>query len=481
MKAGEAVRKSGILLPIFSLYGSYGIGTLGKPAYDFIDFLSRSGQYYWQILPLNPTSYGNSPYQSPCVFAFNPYFIDPDLLVSEGLLSESDILLHKSENTGKINYSELYRTRLSLLKKAAEKVSDDDREYMSFLCKNSFWLIDFCAFMALKEENGMLPHEKWTKKISDPNRLSHTGTLHCKIQFLFFKQWIALKKYANAKGVHIIGDLPIYPSRDSSDYYFSKELFLPGVAAACPPDSFSPLGQLWGNPIYNWKELENSGFSWWKERLSQASRLFDCVRIDHFRGIYEYYCVKENSSSAIGGAWVKGPGVRFCDMIKETFPGLHIIAEDLGFLTEEVRIFFKAGGFPGMKILQFAFDGGDSEYLPHSYEKNSVAYTGTHDNPTVREWLHGATREQVNFAADYLGASSVCGLSDSFIRGVMSSVSDTAIIPLQDWLCLGSEGRINTPGTMVNNWEFRIKEGQLTHNLSEKIFFYTKLFKRTKE
>ncbi len=475
------MRKSGILLPIFSLSGDYGIGTLGKPAYDFIDFLSDSGQYYWQILPINPTSYGNSPYQSPCVFAFNPYFIDPYVLVSEGLLREKDAAPHKSENTGRINYSELYKTRLSLLKKAAENVSDEDRDYMRFLCENSFWLIDFCAFMALKEENGMLPHEKWNKKISDPKKLAHTGTLHCKIQFLFFKQWIALKKYANAKGVHIIGDLPIYPSRDSSDYYFSKELFLAHRVAACPPDSFSPSGQLWGNPIYNWKEMENSGFSWWKERLSQAKALFDCVRIDHFRGIYEYYSVKENSSSAIGGEWAAGPGIRFSDMIKETFPHLHIIAEDLGFLTDGAREFFKVSSFPGMKILQFAFEGGDSEYLPHNYKTNSVAYTGTHDNPTVIQWLGEAPRSQVNFAADYLGASSVCGLCDSFIRGVMSSVSDTAIVPLQDWLCLGSEARINTPGTTANNWEFRIKESQLTHNLSEKIFFYTKLFKRTKE
>lgn len=475
------MRKSGILLPIFSLHGNYGIGTLGNAAYEFIDFLSQSGQYYWQILPLNPTSYGNSPYQSPSVFAGNPYFIDPDFLVRDGLLTKDDIAPHQKSNSGKVNYAELYETRIELLKKAAENIPHNDKEYLAFTKKNSFWLSDYGAFMALKEENSMLPFEKWNKKISDFSQAADTGMIYCKIQFLFFRQWLALKKYANAKGVRIIGDLPIYPSKDSSDYYFSRDNFLKEVVAACPPDSFSPNGQLWGNPVYNWQKMKEDGFLWWKERLRQASDLFDCVRIDHFRGIYEYYSVKENSQTAMDGNWNTGPGMDFVNMIKETFPSLDIIAEDLGFLTDGARAFFKESGFPGMKVLQFAFGGDDSEYLPHNYTRNSVAYTGTHDNPTVIEWMCRSSRDEFINAMDYLGVPSAQGMCERFIRAVLSCVSDTAVIPLQDWLAMGCEGRINTPGRVGNNWEFRISDNCLTHNLSEKILFYTKLFKRAKE
>lgn len=477
----NTVRRSGILLPIFSLYGNYGIGTLGKAAYDLVDFLSRSSQYYWQILPVNPTSYGNSPYQSPSVFAGNPYFIDPDILVSEGLLSMADVAPHKSENTGRIDYGELSRKRMSLMKKAAENISDKDSDYLAFTKENAFWLGDYGAFMALKEKNNMLPHYKWTEKITDIPSASRQGIIHCKIQFLFYRQWIALKKYANTKGVHIIGDLPIYPSRDSSDYYFGKDNFLSGVVAACPPDSFNANGQLWGNPIYDWDKMEGDGFLWWKERFRQASALFDTVRIDHFRGIYEYYSVNENSLTAIDGKWNKGPGMTFVKMIREYFPHLDIIAEDLGFLNEGARDFFKESGFDGMKILQFGFDGNDSEYLPHNYSKNAVVYTGTHDNPTVTQWICKAPHSELLKAMDYLGVHSVKQLCDGFIRAVLSSVCRRAIIPLQDWLHLGCGGRINIPGTVGNNWQYRIKECELSNNLSEKILYYTKLYSREKE
>ncbi len=475
------MRRSGILLPIFSLYGDYGIGTLGSAAYEFTDFLSRSGQHYWQILPLNPTSYGNSPYQSPSVFAGNPYFIDPDFLVRDGLLSQRDVEPLKSENSGKIDYGELYSSRLTLLKKAAENICDKDTQYLDFTKENSFWLGDYGAFMTLKEENNMLPHQKWTKKITDIVEAGNKGIIHCKIQFLFFRQWLALKKYANDKGVHIIGDLPIYPSQDSSDYYFGKDNFLSGVVAACPPDSFSPNGQLWGNPIYDWDKMESESFSWWRQRMKQAAKIYDTVRIDHFRGIYQYYRVKENSPTAIEGKWQKGPGMSFVKMIRDTFPHLNIIAEDLGFLTQNARDFFRESGFPGMKVLQFAFSGDDSEYLPHNYTVNSVAYTGTHDNPTTVQWICKASKAELINALDYLGAPSVTYLCDGFIRGVLASVSGTAIIPLQDWLCLGCSGRINTPGTTGNNWQYRIKRDDLSHNLSQKILYYTKLYKRAKE
>lgn len=475
------MRRSGILLPIFSLPGDYGIGTLGKPAYDFVDFLAQSGQYYWQILPINPTAYGNSPYQSPCVFAGNPYFIDPDILQANGLLSRNDLLKLKTENTGKIDYGQIYSSYLPVIKKGAENISDFDKDFLLFKSQNSFWLKPYVEFSALKELNSMLPHSKWKQHSFNHESYFKEVNLHAKIQFLFFSQWLALKKYANAKGVHIIGDLPIYPCEDSSDYYFNKNLFLKDVSAACPPDSFSPRGQNWGNPIYDWGAMEKDNFFWWKQRLTQAQEIFDCVRIDHFRGIYEYYCVKYGSTSAVDGKWQKGPGMKFVSMIKENFPTLKIIAEDLGFLTNEVKAFFAKSGFAGMKVLLFAFDGSDNEHLPHNYAKNSVAYTGTHDNQTLKQFLHSATELQIISAMDYLGSPSRYALLDCFIRAVMASVSEIAIIPIQDWLALGGEGRINTPGSTENNWQWRINNDALSNNLTEKILNITKIYKRTKE
>lgn len=474
------MRRSGILLPIFSLDGSYGIGTLGKSAYNFIDFLSQAKQHYWQILPINPTAFGDSPYQSPCVFAGNPYFIDPDLLVHDGLIKESDAARIRQDNTGAIDYGKIYKTRLPLLFLAAQSISDTDKEYLRFKEENSFWLNDFEKFCVLKEINNMLPYSKW--KIKElPSSAADKKHLYGKIQFLFFSQWLALKKYANANGVHIIGDLPIYPARDSSDYLFNKELFLLGTAAACPGDSFNPTGQLWGNPVYDWSIMEKDDFLWWKKRLKQASKLFDTVRIDHFRGIYEFYSVKEGALNALGGVWQKGAGMSFVNMIKREIPNINIIAEDLGFLNDQVRAFFKRSGFPGMKILQFAFDGTDSEYLPHNYTENSVAYTGTHDNPTIRQWLSTAKEKEILIAMDYLGVPNRYALCEGFIRAVMSSVSKDAIIPLQEYMHIGSEGRINTPGTLGNNWQWRINDDALSHNLTEKILNFTQTYKRAKE
>lgn len=474
------MRKSGILLPIFSLGGDYGIGTLGKAAYDFIDLLAESKQYYWQILPINPTAFGDSPYQSPCVFAGNPYFIDPDLLVKDALIKESEAATIRQENTGTIDYGKIYNRRLPILFSAAKNISDTDSEYLAFRNKNSFWLSDYEEFSLLKEANHMLPFSQW-EIFAPALQEKKKKSLYGKIQFLFFRQWLALKKYANSKGVHIIGDLPIYPARDSSDYLYNKELFLPGTTAACPSDSFNPKGQLWGNPIYDWSKMEKDDFHWWKERLKQSSYLFDSVRIDHFRGIYEYYSVKENALNAIGGVWQKGAGLSFVNMVKDSFPKLKIIAEDLGFLNDDVRDFFKRSGFPGMKILLFAFDGTNSEHLPHNYTKDSVAYTGTHDNPTVRQWLSLAKEKEILNAMDYLGTPNRYALCEGFIRAVMGSVSDTAIIPLQEYMHIGSEGRINTPGTLGNNWLWRISEDALSHNLTEKILNFTLTYKRTKE
>lgn len=475
------LRQSGILLPVFSLNSSYGIGTFGRGAYDFVDFLSNSKQHYWQILPLNPTAYGDSPYQSPCVFAGNPYFIDPDLLVDEGLLTQGEASSARQDNIGAVKYEKIYKERPSLLLKAAKGVDTLDKEYLHFKSDNAFWLEKYSEFCLLKELNHMQSFDRWQILDVSGSKLREKQELYTKIQFLFFRQWLALKKYANAKDVHIIGDLPIYPAKDSSDYVFNKSLFLHGTTAACPGDIFNPKGQLWGNPIYDWSKMESDGFSWWKKRLKQASQLFDTVRIDHFRGIYEYYSVKEGVPDANSGIWQKGSGLSFVNMIKECFPKLNIIAEDLGFLNEQVKHFFKKSGFPGMKILIFAFDGTDSEYLPHNYTENSVAYTGTHDNPTVRQWLTLAKEREILTAMDYFGVPNRSCLCDAFIRGAMASISRDAIIPLQDYMHIGAEGRINTPGTVGNNWLWRINEDDLSHNLSEKILNFTQTYKRTKE
>ena len=475
------MRKSGILLPVFSLDGNYGIGNLGKSAFSFADFLSASGQSIWQILPLTPTSYGNSPYQSPGVFAGNPYFIDPDDLYSRGLIDKSDLdsfILKGCEN---VDYGFLYKTRLPLLKKAVMKIPDSDKDYLAFCEKESFWLEKFAVFMALKEKNSMLSHRQWQYKSAEDIADSKKEiSLHCKIQYVFYSQWLKLKKYANDKGIAIVGDLPIYPAEDSSDYYFQPDMFLKGKIAACPPDSFNINGQLWGNPVYDWQKHKESGYIWWKERLKNALSLYDSIRIDHFRGFYEYYSTDEGATAA-AGSWSEGPGLDFCRMVKETFPHIDIIAEDLGFLTDKTRQFFRESGFDGMKVLLFAFDEADSEYLPHNHIKNCVVYTGTHDTPTVLGWICQSDSASLCRAMDYLGAPSIYSLSDYFIRGAFSSVADRAVIPMQDWLKTGCDGRINIPGIAGKNWQWRIKDGSLTKNLCEKILSYTKIYNRTQE
>lgn len=480
-KGGEILRKSGILLPVFSLHSDYGIGTLGKHAYEFVDFLHSSGQSLWQILPLTPTSYGNSPYQSPSVFAGNPYFIDPEELCKDGLIDKNLLKNLKQENCGLVDYAYLYKNRLPLLKKVALNISDSDTEYLDFCERESFWLEKYSIFTALKEKNDMLPHTQWKyKSASDIASLKSSSAIHSKIQYLFFSQWLNLKKYANDKGIAIIGDLPIYPAKDSSDYYFSPDMFLESTLAACPPDSFNINGQLWGNPVYDWKKMKENGYSWWKERLKNAALLYDSIRIDHFRGFYEYYSVKEGMS-AKDGKWTKGPGLSFCRMVRENFPTLDIIAEDLGFLTEDTRRFFRESTFDGMKVMLFAFDEKNSEYLPHNHIKNSVVYTGTHDTPTVLGWICQSDSNTLTRAMDYLGAPSIYTLCDYFIRSAFSSVAYRAIIPLQDWMKIGCGGRINTPGLTGKNWEWRIKDGELTKNLIEKILLYTKIYNRILE
>lgn len=479
------MRTSGILAAVSSLPSEYGIGTLGEGAFSFVDFLSSCGQTYWQILPVNPPGSGNSPYQAHSAFAGNPFLLDPLLLQKDGLLLESEREQLLLPNTGRVNYSLFNQERLSVLKKAAERVDEKSESFLRFEFENEFWLSDYCVYTALKEQNKMKALCDWDGRITLHNE--ETALAHKKLQYLFFRQWKNLKDYANKNGVKIIGDLPIYVSHDSADFFAHRGLFLtdelgnPSRLAGCPPDAFAKTGQLWGNPIYDWDKMEESGYLWWKQRFSLAQRMFDVVRIDHFRGFYEYYSVPSGSRDAVNGEWRKGPGMKLVGEIRNAFPSLGVIAEDLGFLTEETRAFFKESGFPGMKILQFAFDEKDSEYLPHNHEKNCVVYTGTHDNPTVIEWICSADEKKLTFAMDYLGADSIPRLCDRFIEAAFSSCAQTAIIPVQDWLKKGKAARMNTPSTVKNNWEFRIEENELTNKLCEKILYYTLLFSRQEE
>lgn len=488
------MRKSGILLSISSLPSDYGIGTLGKSAYEFVDFLKKSGQYYWQILPVNPVSFGNSPYQSFSAFAFNPYYIDLDILVDQGLLKKDEILQFDwGNNPRQVDYSLMYKNRPEILRIAASRFDTHNRRYLNFCQDNQFWLEDYSLFMAVKEENGMLPisslPENFIKKDKDTllrikSELKGKIEYHRIVQFLFYRQWINLKKYANYNGIHIIGDIPLYVSADSSDVWSEPELFAvdaslkPVYVAGCPPDDFSPEGQLWGNPLYNWSEHKTNGYSWWLKRINQANELFDAVRIDHFRGLYSYYCIDAEEETARNGRWIKSDGEALIKAIKKSFPRLQIIAEDLGFITDEIKYRMASSGFPGMKILQFGFDGGDSEHLPHNFRQNSIVYTGTHDNPTTLGWIKTSPQKNVEYAMDYFNVNFTGKLTSAFVRSALASVCDTAIIPMQDYLKQDNQSRMNTPSTTGDNWIYRIEHGNIDDNLTEKILRLTKLYSR---
>lgn len=489
------MRKSGILLAISSLPSEYGIGTLGKSAYNFVDFLKKSGQTYWQILPINPTSYGNSPYQSFSAFAFNPYFIDLDLLIQQGLLEKSECEKYDfGDDKRRIDYGLVYANRPKILKKATEQFNKDEYPLYDIFCKeNKFWLDDYSLFMALKEKYGMRPLSEFPLKVRSRDEtllyelkkeLRKEIEFHKTVQFLFFNQWINLKQYANHNGVKIIGDIPLYVSADSADVWAHPKLFsvtpdcLPIEVAGCPPDAFSPDGQLWGNPVYNWSAHEKEDYFWWLRRLSQANELFDCVRIDHFRGLYSYYSIQAGAHNAKNGEWKNADGEKFVKKLKSAFPNLNVIAEDLGFITDEIKRRMASSAFPGMKILQFAFGDENSDHLPHNFSKNSVVYTGTHDNDTLMGKIMSASKEEIDFAMDYLGVHSTKDLRSALIRCAMASVCDTAIIPIQDYLGQDSRNRMNTPSTTEDNWVYRIERDDIDDNLINKIYRLTKLYSR---
>ena len=485
-------RTAGILLPITSLPGKYGIGCFSREAYRFIDWLKGAGQTYWQILPLHPTGYGDSPYQSFSTFAGNPYFIDLEKLIEEGVLTEKDCEeMDFGTDISHIDYEALYNNRYRLLRKAYENSNiSQNPEYQKFIAENSWWLTDYALFMALKQFFGGQCWYEWPEDIRlrygyamDYYRreLYFEIEFQMYLQFRFFEQYWKLKHYANQQNIQIIGDIPIYVAMDSADTWAHPELFQldennrPLAVAGCPPDSFSVAGQLWGNPLYRWEYHKETGYQWWLRRLWYVFQLYDVTRIDHFRGFDEYYSIPYGAVSAVGGHWEKGPGMDLFRCAEEHLGWHEVIAEDLGFVTDSVRQLVRDSGFPGMKVLEFAFDSRDSgsanDYLPHNYPENSVAYTGTHDNETLAGWLHSIPKEDLTLVRKYLcdQHTPLPLLHKSLIALAMGSVSRMCIIPLQDHLGLGNESRINTPSTMGKNWRWRVTEAQLSAALQQEI------------
>lgn len=493
-------RSSGILLHISSLPSPYGIGTFGREAYDFVDRLVRARQSYWQVLPLGPTSYGDSPYQSFSAFAGNPYFIDLDTLADEGLLDRGDLAsIDWGGEASSIDYGMLYMLRFPVLRAAFQRAEGHDGHMQAldrFAAENAAWLDDYALFMALKDENGGAAWEYWPYEVrmreerglnAARERLSESIQFYRFVQYIFFAQWTKLRAYANERGVKIVGDLPIYVPLDSADVWSAPWEFLldeerrPKCVAGVPPDYFSADGQLWGNPIYNWAHMKQTGYDWWMRRMRSACTLFDCVRIDHFRGLSSYWCVPANAETARNGEWIKGPGRDFVDRLKEAFPAFEIIAEDLGYLTDEVRELLTDSGFPGMKVLQFAFDAREpSNYLPHTYDSHCVCYAGTHDNTTVAGWFTEAAEEDVAFASRYLGLNDEEGRVWGILRGGLGSVAQLFFAQMQDYLCLGSDCRMNTPGTLGGgNWRWRMLPGEFDDALVEQIAAMTRIYGRT--
>ncbi|MBQ9375068.1 MAG: 4-alpha-glucanotransferase [Ruminococcus sp.] len=490
------MRASGILMHISSLPGKYGIGKLGREAYAFADFLKAAKQKYWQILPVSPTSYGDSPYQSFSCYAGNPYFIDFETLEQQGYLKADD---YKHINWGKdpekVDYSKLYENVFDVLRIAFESfIKQPESEFYDFINQNG-WVRDYALFMALKFAHDGNPWYEWEEPLKmfwhdaiegARWQYGHEIDFWCFVQYKYYEQWNKLKSYVNSLGIEIIGDIPIYVAYDSVEVWSSPQNFLlddkktPIDVAGCPPDAFTALGQLWGNPLYRWDLHEREGFYWWIDRIRHATRVYDVVRIDHFRGFESYYAIPFGREDATVGEWRKGPDIRLFEEVKRQLGDIKIIAEDLGFITNEVADLLRASGFPGMKVLEFAFDPyGKSSYLPHNYPShNSVCYTGTHDNDTILGWTKNASKEEVKFCREYLGVRSNRDVVWGMIRLAWASVSDTAIAQMQDFLELGSEARMNTPSTLGGNWQWRCKENAYDDTLAEKIGRLTEIYDR---
>ena len=489
------MRASGILMPVFSLPSRYGIGSFSKSAYQFVDMLKKAGQKYWQILPLCPTSYGDSPYQSFSTYAGNPYFIDLDQLIEKKLLTRKESqACDFGDDPQDIDYGKLYENRFKLLRKAYERANvGEDQEFEAYRRENAWWLDDYALFMAVKDRFDGVAWNEWAEDIRlrwsnamDYYRreLYYEIEFYSYLQFVFMKQWKKLKNYANINGIEIIGDIPIYVAFDSADAWANPELFqfdaenLPTAVAGCPPDGFSADGQLWGNPLYRWDYHRETGFDWWIRRIAYCSELYDVVRIDHFRGFDEYYSIPYGDTTARNGHWEKGPGIALFEAAKNRLGELNIIAEDLGYITDSVKKLVADSGFPGMKVLEFAFDSREkSDYLPYTYEKNSVVYTGTHDNETIAGWYAGLDKSDLKMCTDYMNIDRIPGKEYhwDFIRLAMLSVSDLCVIPIQDYLGLDNRARINHPSTLGTNWRWRLAKGQLSASLLKEIREMTRI------
>jgi len=486
-------RAAGILMPISSLPSEYGIGCFSKSAYEFVDWLKKAGQSYWQILPLGPTSYGDSPYQSFSTFAGNPYFIDLETLIEEGVLTKKECdAVDWGRVKGSIDYKKIYEGRYPLLRKAYERSKvQENTGYQKFVEENSWWLSDYALFMAVKDRFGGVEWKQWADDIKlrwGPAMDYYREELYFDIefqqymQFKFYEQWMKLKAYANKKGIQIIGDIPIYVAMDSADTWAHPELFqldeenVPVAVAGCPPDGFSATGQLWGNPLYRWGYHRETGYQWWISRLSYVFRLYDVVRIDHFRGFDEYFSIPYGAETAVDGHWEKGPGIELFWRVREALGEKPVIAEDLGYVTDTVRDLVRDSGFPGMKVLEFAFDSRDSgcanDYLPHNYPENSVAYTGTHDNETLVGWWGSISKEEQKLTREYLCDTYTPEkeLYKSLISLVMRSAAKLCVIPMQDYLGLDNRYRMNTPSTVGTNWKWRIRKNQLSVRLQKEIY-----------
>ena len=492
-------RQSGVLMHISSLPGKYGIGSFGQSAYDFVDFLVRTKQRYWQILPLGTTSYGDSPYQSFSAFAGNTYFIDFDILIEEGLLNEADVKgADFGDDPRKVDYAKIFDARRPIMEKAVARFlkAEDLSDYESFVEENAAWLEVFAEYMAIKEHFDNLAWTEWPDEAirrreaaslaSYREKLADKLTYHRVTQYLFFKQWLRLKAYANEHHIEIVGDMPIYVAADSADVWAQPHFFKtdavgkPTCVAGCPPDEFSETGQLWGNPIYDWEAMDKDGYAWWIERLRESFKIYDIVRIDHFRGFESYWEVPADSETSATGKWVKGPDYKLFAAVKEALGDLNIIAEDLGFMTDEVIELRERTGFPGMKILQFAFNPDDESIdSPHLAPNNSVMYTGTHDNNTVLGWykdeIDDATRQ---YMAQYTNRKEYETVPHAMLRTIFSSVSFMAVATMQDLLELDSAARMNYPSTIGGNWTWRMTAEELNPIVEGELYSLTKTYRR---
>lgn len=499
------MRESGILLPVSSLPSKYGVGCFSSEAYEFVDALVKAGQSCWQILPLGPTGYGDSPYQSFSTFAGNPYFIDLCQFIRRGWLTpEACEEAEPGDDPRVVDYEKLYHERFRLLREAYENSGiKEEADFVEFVRDNAEWLPDYALYMALKKQHNETPWTEWEEglRFRDPallaqkrEELQEEICFYEFLQYIFRLQWKALKRYANEKGIKIIGDIPIYVSLDSADAWAGRELFQfdgegrPTAVAGCPPDGFSATGQLWGNPLYDWEYHKKTGYQWWMKRLSFCYDMYDVVRIDHFRGFDEYYSIPYGEATAVNGHWEKGPGIDFFRKAKELLPGKEIIAEDLGYVTDSVRQLVKDTGFPGMKVLEFAFDSRDtgsaSDYLPHNYDVNCVVYTGTHDNETATGWFsHGLRPEEKQMVREYFctGDTPDEEMYLPLICGAMRSVAKLCIIPMQDIFGYDNEARMNTPSTTGGNWRWRLLPGEFSEEMQRKYRELTKRYGRLPE